>query len=96
MLLLRKESLPEGRDWLYEIKLDGYRALGIKSRGKVQLRSRNDNDFSPRYSGIARALMTMPDENNILIPSVLGALDRARANMDRQLVSLPLHDGMSV
>src|SRR2546427_12161161 len=24
------------------------------------------------------------------------ALDRARANMDRQLVSLPLHDGMSV
>src|SRR5882762_2170255 len=54
-----------GPEWLYEIKLDGYRALGIKSGGKVQLRSRNDNDFSSRYSGIARALMAMPDETVI-------------------------------
>jgi hypothetical protein len=27
MLLQRKEKLPEGGEWLYEIKLDGYRAL---------------------------------------------------------------------
>ena len=47
--------------WLYEIKLGGYRALGIKSGGKVQLRSRNDKDFSARYSGIAKALIAMPD-----------------------------------
>jgi ATP-dependent DNA ligase len=25
MLLVRTEKLPEGADWLYEIKLDGYR-----------------------------------------------------------------------
>jgi bifunctional non-homologous end joining protein LigD len=47
---------------LYEIKLDGYRALAIKSGGKVQLRSRNDNDFTERYSSIAAALRTVPDE----------------------------------
>jgi len=33
MLLLQKKSLSEGPEWLYEIKLDGYRALGIKSGG---------------------------------------------------------------
>jgi bifunctional non-homologous end joining protein LigD len=54
MLLLRKEKLPEGREWLYEIKLDGYRALAIKSSGKLQLRSRNDNDFSMRYPSIVK------------------------------------------
>jgi len=39
MLLLRTEKLPEGKEWLYELKLDGYRALAIKKNGKVRLRS---------------------------------------------------------
>src|SRR5438105_6157959 len=45
MVLLRTEALPEGTEWIYELKLDGYRALGVKASGQVQLRSRNDNDF---------------------------------------------------
>jgi DNA ligase D-like protein (predicted ligase) len=62
MLLLRTDKLPEGVKWSYEIKLDGYRALGIKTDGKVQLRSRNDNDFSLRYLSIAKALASLPNE----------------------------------
>ena len=73
MLLLRTEKLPQGADWLYEIKLDGYRALAIKSGGKVQLRSRNDNDFTERYSSIAAALPTVPDET--VLDGELVALD---------------------
>jgi DNA ligase D-like protein (predicted ligase) len=65
MLLLRTEKLPEGPDWLHELKFDGYRALAIKTGGKVQLRSRNDNDFNSRYPGIVRALSPMPDETVI-------------------------------
>ena len=49
MLLLRTEMLPEGPEWVYEIKLDGYRALAFKTGGKLSLRSRNDNDFAQRY-----------------------------------------------
>jgi len=62
MLLMRCESLPEGSDWQIELKLDGYRALAIKTGGKVQLRSRNDNDLSGRYPSIVKALSSMPDE----------------------------------
>jgi bifunctional non-homologous end joining protein LigD len=62
MLLLRTEALPEGAEWIYELKLDGYRALAIKAAAKVQLRSWNDNDFSLRYPAVVRALASLPDE----------------------------------
>ena len=62
MLLLRVDNLPEGDAWQYELKFDGYRALGIKTGGTIQLRSRNDNDFSRRYPAIAQALSSLPNE----------------------------------
>jgi bifunctional non-homologous end joining protein LigD len=65
MLLLRTEMLTESAEWLYELKLDGYRALAIKTGAKVQLRSRNDNDFSLRYPAIVKALASLPDETVI-------------------------------
>lgn len=65
MLLLRSSSLPEGDEWLRELKLDGYRALAFKSAGRVHLRSRNDNDFAERYTGIAKALAKLPNETVI-------------------------------
>lgn len=34
MLLLRSESLPEGPNWIYELKLDGYRVIAIKTGRK--------------------------------------------------------------
>lgn len=65
MLLLRTEKLPESADYQFELKFDGYRALAIKGGGKVQLRSRNDNDFNARYPGIVKALAPLPDDTVI-------------------------------
>jgi bifunctional non-homologous end joining protein LigD len=56
MLLLRSEKLSEGPESLIELKLDGYRTVVIKSGGKVQIHSRNNNDFNSRYPGIVEAL----------------------------------------
>jgi len=65
MLLLRTDKLPDGPEWLRELKLDGYRSLAFKTGGKVHLRSRNDNDFGVRYPGVVKALASMPDETVI-------------------------------
>src|SRR5688572_13245068 len=73
-LLLRTEKLPEGADWLYQIKLDGYRAIAFKTAGKVYLRSRNNNDFAGRYPALVKALQGMPDET--VIDGEVVALDK--------------------
>jgi bifunctional non-homologous end joining protein LigD len=65
MLLLRTDSLPDSEQWLYELKLDGYRAIAFKRDGVVHLRSRNDNDFSARYPGVVKGLAKMPDNTVI-------------------------------
>ena len=62
MLLMPANTLPEGSNWSYELKLDGYRALAVKSSGKVRLRSRNDKDFNTRYPAVANALGALPDD----------------------------------
>jgi ATP-dependent DNA ligase len=49
MQCLPVARLPEGPSWEYEVKFDGYRALGIKSGGRVMLMSRNENDLAARF-----------------------------------------------
>jgi ATP dependent DNA ligase domain len=56
MLAVAVTKLPEGPAWAYELKFDGYRALGLKANGQVQLLSRNGKDFTKRFASIARAL----------------------------------------
>ena len=74
MLLLKTEALPDSAQWLYELKLDGYRAIAFKRSGRVALRSRNDNDFNRRYPAVVEALATLPD--GTVIDGEIVAFDR--------------------
>ena len=56
MLLLRTDALPSSDQWLYELKLDGYRAMAFKRQGTIHLRSRNNKDFSGHDPGVVTAL----------------------------------------
>src|SRR5690348_2128416 len=61
MQCLPVAKLPEGPNWEYEVKFDGYRALGIKSGDRVRLMSRNENDLAGRFPILAQALATSID-----------------------------------
>ena len=37
------------REWLYEVKWDGFRALAFVEQGNVRLLSRNQNDLTAAY-----------------------------------------------
>lgn len=56
---------PETKDWFYEIKLDGYRALAIKKDSRVTLYSRRGNRLNARFSTIARMFDFLPDDTAV-------------------------------
>ena len=50
------KSPPAGRDWMHEIKYDGYRMLCRIADGEARMISRNDKDWTGDFPPIARAL----------------------------------------
>jgi bifunctional non-homologous end joining protein LigD len=46
---------PEGSEWLYEIKHDGFRTLIAIDRDKVRAFTRNGYDWTDRYTSIIKA-----------------------------------------
>jgi hypothetical protein len=58
-----------------EIKLDGYRAIAVKSAGKLNLFSRRRNSFNRQYSLVFEALADVPD--NTVVDGEVVALNEA-------------------
>ncbi len=54
------KQLPEGPEWTYEIKLDGYRVEAVKSGKSTTLYSRRRNVLNEKFPYIAAALSKVP------------------------------------
>lgn len=74
MLAKPSTRLPTGADWLYELKLDGYRALVMKKRGVVTLFSRRGNNLNGWFPSIASAFSFLPD--NTIVDGEVVVLDQ--------------------
>ncbi len=53
-------------DWIFELKLDGYRLLAAKSHGEALLLTRNGNDYTAVFPEVARAIKALPFEAGIV------------------------------
>jgi len=53
-------ELPEGNEWLYEVKFDGYRCLAGRDSTGVTLWSRRGNLFTRQFPNISRACEQLP------------------------------------
>ena len=66
-------NLPEGKDWLYEVKFDGYRCLAGRDSTGVTLWSRRENLFTNQFPQIAHACERLPP--GTLVDGEIVALD---------------------
>ena len=67
------QNLPEGEEWLYEVKFDGYRCLAGRDSTGVTLWSRRANLFTTQFPHIARACEKLPPAT--LVDGEIVALD---------------------
>ncbi len=50
------DAVPEGPNWVHEIKFDGYRTMALVDQGEVRLLTRSGLDWTPKYQAIADEL----------------------------------------
>jgi bifunctional non-homologous end joining protein LigD len=67
------QSLPQGQEWLYEVKFDGYRCLAGRDSAGVTLWSRRANLFTNQFPNIARGCEQLPP--GTLVDGEIVALD---------------------
>ena len=65
------EHPPAGKDWLHELKLDGYRMQARIEGGKVQLLTRSGLDWTHRMRSLATALEALPAKTALLDGEVI-------------------------
>jgi bifunctional non-homologous end joining protein LigD len=53
-------------DWVFELKLDGYRLLASKAHGETLLLTRKGNDYTAVFPEIARAVQALPFDEIII------------------------------
>jgi bifunctional non-homologous end joining protein LigD len=68
-------KLPDGWQWIYELKLDGYRAIGVKSDRGMNLYSRRGKSFNHQYPHIVEALGELPE--GTVVDGEIVALDKS-------------------
>lgn len=69
------DHVPEGADWLYEIKFDGYRIIAYIEGGKARLETRNRQDYTENLKDIAESLIEWADGRSMVLDGEVVILD---------------------
>jgi bifunctional non-homologous end joining protein LigD len=75
MLATLADAVPEGADWLHEVKWDGYRAIVRLSAGDAAMKSRNAKDLTGRFPTVARAIERAVKTPDCVLDGEVCALD---------------------
>lgn len=90
-------EVPEGDEWIYEVKWDGYRALALKHGGDVRLLSLKEKSLTSDFPTVANAMRAISAETAVIdgevvavdakgCPSFQALQNRASSGRDWQIL----------
>jgi len=74
---------PSGRDWLHEVKHDGFRAIARKIGNRVKLYSRSGNDLTYRFPLIVEAVAKLRVRSCIIDGEAVACGEDGLSSFDR-------------
>src|SRR5205814_9327932 len=86
MLATLIEKPFDNDEWLFELKLDGMRALAVKEDSKIAMWTRNGKSLTQRFPALVEAVATLPADRALLGCEIVARDEEGRAHFDwRQL-----------
>ncbi len=71
---------PQPGEWIYEIKLDGFRALAIKNGGDIELLSRNRKELGGKFPEVTRSLAKIKARDAIIDGEIVAFEESGRSS----------------
>lgn len=87
-------QVPQGDDWIYEMKYDGYRIVAFVEGNQVRLVTRNGNDYQKRFYDIASSLINWAGGRSMVLDGEMVITD-ASGKTDFQALQNYLKNGKS-
>ena len=92
MLSKRIEELPEGADWIFEPKWDGFRALIFRDGDEVLLQSRDEKSLNRYFPELIEPLRAQLPDRCVLDGEIVIAKD---GGLDFEALQLRIHPAAS-
>lgn len=74
------DKIPTAGDWLFEVKLDGYRAITAATGDNVRIFTRSGLDWTTKFAGIADAIAALQLDGALLDGEICAVDDHGRTN----------------
>jgi ATP-dependent DNA ligase len=92
MLAKRVDEIPEGEDWLFEPKWDGFRALIFRDAEEILIQSRDEKSLNRYFPELMEPLRRQLPERCVLDCEIVIAADRG---LDFDALQLRIHPAAS-
>ena len=71
------DKMPDGDEWVYEVKYDGYRIIAFVENNDVRLMTRNHHDYGSQFSAIKSSLKKFAGGRSMVLDGEVVVLDKS-------------------